>query len=266
LFINPNQITMLVGDSRPIELVDENGIAVSGATWIVGNGSVAHVIPPANGQPAFLQADAPGITALTGNYGNRTGIATVTVLPTGASLPPGTVIWSVPSLGSRGMRGLVHAVPSAAGPMLYAEDDGAYGGNGAIRAFDENGQQLWIWPPSPTDKFPLLIAGDNQGGAIYFASQDTPNQYDSYCYFGRVDQNGNETWEYQETNCWEDHGVAPDGTIYLVEPEYQNNGTATVVALDPTTGQVKFTVPLPGSGQDTEGIDATTEYDTNTGN
>ncbi|HEV2315551.1 MAG TPA: SBBP repeat-containing protein [Candidatus Acidoferrales bacterium] len=266
LFITPNQITMLVGSTQPIQLVDENGVSVSGATWSVGNTTVAQINPPANGQPTLLQADAVGITTLVGSYGNRTAVATVTVLPAGSALPNGAVLWSVPSLGPYGMRKIVNAAPGVGAPAVYAEDDGAYGGNGAIRAFDANGQQLWIWPPSSSDAFPLLAAGDNQGGAIYFASQDNPNQYDSYCYFGHVDENGNETWQYQETNCREDYGIAPDGTIFLVEPEFQNNGTVTVTALNPATGQMKFTVTMPGAGQNTSGADSSVLYDTNTDN
>jgi hypothetical protein len=265
LFIDPNQITMLVGKSQPIELVDENGVAVSGATWILANTTLAQTIPPTNGQPTFLQANSTGITTLIGSYGSRTAVASVMILPDGSPLPNGTLIWSVPSLGSYGMSAIVYPVSGPSGPSIYAEDDGAYGGNGAIRAFDANGQQMWIWPSAPSDKFPLLLSADSQGGAIYFASQDNPNQYESWCYFGRVDQNGNETWEYQETNCNEDYGVAPDGTIYLVEPEFQNNGTVTITALNPTTGQIKFTVPMPGASQNTS-LDESNLYDTNTEN
>jgi len=266
LFITPNQITMLVGGTQPIQLVDENGVSVSGATWSVSNTAVAQINPPANGQPTLLQADAVGITTLIGSYASRTAIANITVLPAGSSFPNGAILWSVPSLGPYGMRKIVNAAPGVGAPAVYAEDDGAYGGNGAIRAFDANGQQKWMWPPSSSDAFPLLAAGDNQGGAIYFASQDNPNQYESWCYFGHVDQNGNETWQYQETNCREDFGIAPDGTIFLVEPEFQNNGTVTVTALNPTTGQIKFTVTVPGAGQNTSGADSSNLYDTNTGN
>jgi hypothetical protein len=257
LFITPNQITMLVGNTQPIQLVDENGVALIGATWRLDSASIAQVVPPENGQPTLLKADAVGITILIGNYGNRTGTATVTVLPAGSALPTGAVLWSAPSLGPYGMSKIVDAVPGAGTPTLYAEDDGAYQGNGAIRAFDGNGQQVWIWPASSTDKFPFLLGGDNQGGAIYFANQDTPNQFQSYCYFGRVDQNGNETWQYQESNCDEDSAVGPDGTIYLLEDEFQNSGTNVVTALDPATGQIKFTVPLPGFDSFSGGADYT---------
>ena len=132
-------------------------------------------------------------------------------------------------------------------PDLYVEDDGARGGNGSIRALAADGQQKWIWPSAPSDQFPLLIAADDQGGAFYLVSQNTPGPFDTYCYYGRVDQNGNETWQYQASNCQDDYAIHPDGTIFLVEPDFQATNATVVVALDPTTGQIKFTIPAPGN-------------------
>ncbi|HEX5423452.1 MAG TPA: SBBP repeat-containing protein, partial [Candidatus Acidoferrales bacterium] len=247
LFVSPSQVTLTVGNTQPIELRDGNGVSISGATWTFSNPAIAQVNPPANGQPMLVQGNGVGITTLTASYANQTGAATITVLRGGSPLPSNGVVWSVPSLGSYGMPRIVDAVPSEGGPAFYAEDDGAYDGNGAIRAFDANGQQLSIWPASPSsDAFPLLVGGDNQGGALYFANQDNPGPFQSYCYFGRMDQNGNETWEYQESNCWEDTAVGPDGTIYLLEDDFQNSGNNVLTALDPTDGQIKFTVLLPG--------------------
>lgn len=249
---------LTVGNTEPIELVDGNGVSISGAAWSVSNPVIAQIDPPANGQPMLVQGNAAGITTLTAAYANQTGTATVTVLPGGGSLPSNGVAWSAPSLGSYGISKIIPAVPSQGGAAFYAEDDGAYAGNGAIRAFDVNGQQLSIWPgSSASDAFPLLVAADNQGGALYFANQDNPNQFQSYCYFGRMDQSGNETWEYQESNCNEDTAVGPDGTIYLLEDDFQNSGNNVLTALDPTSGQIKFTVLLPGFDTNEGGADYT---------
>lgn len=95
-------------------------------------------------------------------------------------------------------------------PSYYVEDDGAAGGNGAIRAISSTGQQQWIWPTGTSTRSPILAAADDQGGAIYFANNDTENQFQSCCYLGRVDENGNETWQYQMTNGYEDYAVHPD--------------------------------------------------------
>ena len=247
LFVTPNQITMLLGSTQPIGLVDENGVLVSGAAWTLRDASIAQIIPPNNGQPTLLQADAVGMTTLIGTYGNRTGITTVTVLPAGSGLPSGAILWSVPSLGAGRIGKTVQSFRVDANtPEFYAEDDGAFSGNGAVRALTADGSPKWVWRPAGTDNSPFIAAADNLGGVLYFATMDNPNQYDSYCYFGRLDENGNETWQYQETNCREDYAIHPDGTIFLVEPSFQNTNADVITALDPNTGQIKFTIPAPG--------------------
>ena len=246
LFVTPSQMTMLVGNKQSIQLLDENGVTLTNVTWAVNDPSIAQIIPPANGQPTLLQADALGITTLIGGYGNRTGTAQVTVLAAGSALPIGAIQWDVPSLGSAGISKSVQSVRVDENtPDLYIEDDGAYGNNGAIRALTADGQQKWIWPPTSSDKFPVLLAADDQGGAIYGANQDTPGPFNSFCYLGRMDETGNETWQYQTESCFGEIAIGPDGTIYLVD----ETSSTVITALDPNTGQAKFTVPLPGTGQ-----------------
>jgi hypothetical protein len=258
LFVTPNQATLTVGQTRSMQLIDENGVVLSNTTWSFDDNAVAEIIPPTNlGDPTLLQADTVGTTNFTATYGNRTGTAKITVLPAGAPLPIGTVQWSVPPLGSFGISKTIQSVRVDQNtPDLYVEDDGVYGGNGSIRALTADGQQKWVWPSTNQDKFPAVVAADDQGGVIYFANQDTPNQFGSYCYFGRVDETGNETWQYQESNCSEDYAIAPDGTIFLVEDSFQNTQTSVITALDPLTGQNKFTVPLPSASQQTFDVNA----------
>jgi hypothetical protein len=253
LFVTPNQATLTVGDTRSMQLIDENGVLINNSTWTFDDPSIAEIIAPQNpGDPTLLQGDTVGTTNFIASYGNRTGTAKITVLPAGAPLPIGAVQWSVPPLGSFGISKSVQSVRiDESTPDLYVEDDGSYGGNGSIRALTADGQQKWIWPNTLQDKFPLLVAADNQGGVVYFASQDNPGPFSSFCYFGHVDQSGTETWQYQESNCREDYAIAPDGTIFLVEDVYQNTDSTVITALDPATGQVKFTVPLPAASRAT---------------
>lgn len=259
LFVVPSQMTMLVGGSQAIQLLDENGVLLTGVNWSLDKPSVGEIVPPVGSEPTLLQADSVGMATLVGTYGSRTGTAQVTVLGVG-SLPAGAVQWDVPSLGAGGISAVVQSVPVDDNtPDLYVEDDGI----GTIRALTAGGQQKWMWPSSQSDAYPILLAADNQGGALYFANQDNPNQYDIYCYFGRVDETGNESWQYQETNCWEDYTFGPDGTIYLLEPSFQNNDTVVLTALDPSNGHTKFNVTVPGSGQNTLFIDGTFMYDPN---
>jgi hypothetical protein len=208
---------------------------------------VGIVEEPVNpGDPIVLRAIGVGTSAFSVASGNRTGQAQLTVLA-GTALPVGTVRWKLPSLGPYGISRIIQSERvNDDTPVFYIQDDGVAGGNGAIRALREDGQQKWIWPANGAARYPLVLAGDNFGGTIYIASNDVPNQFQGWCYLGRVDQGGIETWQYQFSNCYEDYAIhADDGTIFLLEPVFQNTASTQVTALDPNTGQIKFTIPVP---------------------
>jgi hypothetical protein len=207
---------------------------------------VAQINLPQNpGDPTVLQANGPGTANIVATSGSLSGTAKVTVY-SGTALPVGTIQWSVPSLGGQIGKTVQALQIDANTPNFYANDNGTF-----IRALSSNGQQMWVWPAPGVGRYTWLLAADNQGGAIYFAENDNENQFQSICYVGRLDGTGNESWQYQETNCYEDYAIGPDGTIFLMEDYFQNSNWSQVTALDPNTGQIKFGVPLPpaNSGQ-----------------
>ncbi len=256
LFANPNQATMLVGDTRAMQLLDENGALLSNATWTFDDSSIAEIVPPANpGDPTMLKADAVGTTTFIASSGNRTGTGKLTVLAAGSSFPIGAVQWSIPSLGGSGAFGITRTVQSLRidenTPDLYAQDDGALGGFGSIRALTSDGSHKWIWPAtaSSSNPTPVLLAGDDQGGAVYQALSNI----DSSSYLGRVDENGNESWRYSLGLPQFPllYAIHPDGTIFFVD-QVGSNGqgfTDVITAVDPATGGAKFTIPIPGVSQ-----------------
>lgn len=251
LFISPNEMTLLLGEERELQVLDENGAVVNNLSWNVQENSVGIVEEPVNpGDPIVLRAIGVGTSAFSVASGNRTGQAQLTVLA-GIALPVGTVRWKLPSLGPYGISRIIQSERvDDDTPVFYIQDDGVAGGNGAICALREDGQQKWIWPANGEARYPLVLAGDNFGGTIYIASNDVPNQFEGWCYLGRVDQSGIETWQYQFSNCYEDYAIhADDGTIFLLEPVFQNTASTQVTALDPNTGQIKFSLPLPQLSQ-----------------
>jgi IPT/TIG domain-containing protein/Big-like domain-containing protein len=249
LFVTPNQVSLPVGGTQAMQALDQNGVALASVTWSVDNTAVAQINLPQNqGDPTLLQANSPGTANLVVTSGNLSGTAKVTVY-TGTGFPVGTIQWSVPSLtpGMSYFSKMVQALRVDANtPDFYFNDGGTF-----IRALTSDGQQKRVWPAPGVGRYPYLLAGDNQGGALYFANNDTENQFQSICYVGRLDQTGNETWQYQETNCYEDYAIGPDGTIFLMEDSFQNTNWSQVTALDPNTGQIKFGIRLPAanSGQ-----------------
>ena len=178
LFVTPNQATLHVGDTRSMQLLDENGALINNSVWTFDDTTIAEIIPPQNpGDPTLLQADAVGATDFIATFGDRTGIAKITVLPAGAPFPIGTVQWAVPPLGSYGISKTVQSLRIDQNtPDLYAEDDGAYGGNGSIRGLTADGQQKWIWPSTNQDKFPVLVAADGRPGRSYLLRQSGHSQ------------------------------------------------------------------------------------------
>lgn len=246
LTVNPSNLNMIVGQTQAVQLLDQNGVAITNPTWSIANSSIATIIAPVNqGDPTLLQANAIGNTTLTGTStaDNRTGTAQVSILA-GTSLPIGTVQWEIPSLGTYGIANIVQSLRIDDNtPDFYVLDQGANGGNGAIRTFTADGQQKWMFT-APAGFAGNLIA-DDQGGVLYqaFAAAN----YTGYN-LARLDENGNQTWSWTNPNFPASNiAIHPDGTIYFVQPDYLNLGNSpfAVVALDGTTGQTKFAIPLP---------------------
>jgi hypothetical protein len=246
-------MNMVVGQTQAIQLLDQNGVPITNPTWSIADPSIAAIVPPVNqGDPTLLQANAIGNTTLTGTSpDNRTGTAQVSVLA-GTSLPIGTVQWEVPSLtSSPGGPGITNIVQSLriddTTPDFYVFDQGANGGSGAFRAFTADGQQKWMFTPSaPPNEELALLSGDDQGGFIYLRDDSSDQMM-----LGRVDENGNPSWLLSAPGialiAAPNVAIHPDGTIYFVQPDYLNTGKSptAVVALDGTSGQIKFAIPLP---------------------
>jgi hypothetical protein len=238
---------MVVGQTQAIQLLDQNGAPFTNPTWSISNPSIASIIPPVNqGDPTLIQATAIGNLTVTGTSPDgRTGTAQVAIL-SGTSLPVGTVQWEIPSLSS-GTQGIANIVQSLriddTTPDFYVLDWGANGGSGAFRALTADGQQKWMFTPSaPSGEELALLAADDQGGFIY-----QRDDWSDLPMIGRVDENGNQTWLLSAPGIASNVAIHPDGTIYLVQQDYLNTGHSptAVVALDGTTGQVKFAIPIP---------------------
>ncbi len=247
LIVNPSTMNMHVGQTQPIQLLDKNGVPFNNPTWSIGNPSIAAIVPPANqGDPTLIQANATGNTTLTGTSSDgRTGSAQVSILA-GTAIPIGTVQWEVPSFNT-GFGGIVQVVQSLriddTTPDFYLLDSSGNGDN-TIRAFTADGQQKWTFTPSAEPDTLGILAADDQGGLIY----KMDDSFSDVPFLGRVDQTGTPTW--LRAGSWGGRiAIHPDGTIYFVQswPAPAGISPSSVVALDGTTGQTKFTIPLPTS-------------------
>lgn len=248
LLLTPNEVTMLVGERQPLQVLEVDGSEIATATWEVSNLGLAEIVE--EGGQQLLQANAVGELTLTATYLDRTGEMKVNIiaLAAGETMPPGTVRWSAPPLPGTTTNTIIQSIKIDENtPDLYVGDWG--GANSYIRAFSASGNQRWVWPPQGQQRAAEPIMGDNSGGIIAF------NEYQSGSgardALSRIDQNGNEAWRRDLTMTWRgSHAVHPDGTIFILDQGMDaslNRLAATVTALDPITGNPKFTVTLPTS-------------------
>ncbi|HKF21771.1 MAG TPA: IPT/TIG domain-containing protein, partial [Candidatus Angelobacter sp.] len=126
----PPSLSLVVGQTALATPKDSSGNPVTGLTWTTKDPNIV----------SLSSDDPPLITALAvGSATVYAGDVTlpVTVYP-GTSLPPGTVLWSVPLGSGSGNISLVPAVPSANGADIFALDD-----TGTLTALDTDSTPVW---------------------------------------------------------------------------------------------------------------------------
>jgi hypothetical protein len=137
VLITPNEVTMLVGQSRSFRLVDQSGHAQHGVSW---NISDPGAFQASEGDDLTITARRAGDFQITANADGGSADATVKVME-GNSLPNGTAKWSSGSLPGCKNGKITPAVPSASGVDIYVQslcEDGEY-----LSAFTADGILVW---------------------------------------------------------------------------------------------------------------------------
>src|SRR5207302_2766434 len=62
-----------------------------------------------------------------------------------------------------------------------------------------------------------------------------------------LDENRKELWRHSIVDGEMGFALHPDGIVYIVQADYQNNGAVTLFAMDELTGATKFSILLPSS-------------------
>jgi hypothetical protein len=208
----PNVISMVVGDTRSIQALDNNGNPVTGLSWSSSN---TDVVTLSTDDPPIITAVSPGNVTITG--GQATADLTIYAGPT---FPTGTTIWSNAGDGS-GVYSIMPAVPSSTG----VADVFALQASGNVQAVKSDGTVGWTSNVGVGN----TLLPDFQGGLI------VANYQSVYKLDGLTGQ-PKPSYTYAVYG-----GQAPlihtDGTIFTVD----NN---SIVGLDSSTGQVKFSIAL----------------------
>jgi len=224
VLLAPNQINMVVGETRTISALNESGQQVAGLTWASSNSSIV----------SLSNADPPIITAVTaGHVTISAGTATADVTVWATALPTGTVQWSSSGTGG-GFYAVVPAVPSPNG----VADAFAFQNDGTVQAVTSDGATTWtadlnlVWGAVPDFEGGLVgvLYGDNEESVVkYSGTSGTPT---TMLTIG--------TPNHLESQL----GVHTDGTIFVIVGTYDGYVGASVVGIDSATGMQKFTVPV----------------------
>jgi hypothetical protein len=181
------------------------------------------VVSLSTDDPPVLTAVAPGHVTITA------GSASADVTVSSVALAPGTVLWSNPVNGAA-VDWILPAVPSATG----VADVFALSGR-TVYAITSDGATAWTADLSDFG-YPDLYP-DFQGGLVVSDLQKvvkldgvTGRRYPAYtspdsCDLFRV-------------------AIHPDGTIFA-DQQFCNSTHDSVIGIDPTTGTLKFQVPIP---------------------
>jgi hypothetical protein len=238
MLLSPNQMTLVVGETQPLQALNSDGTPLTGVSWSVDNPSIADFADDGLGN-FTLTANAAGQAVLTATSGTRSGTAAVTViqLSAGESLPAGTVKWSSPPLGTGAVTNIIQSrkVDEATPDFYVQETQFAYPFSAfRLRAMTADGRQLWSRPGDE-----LAIAGDNDGGVL-------AESFDPGVGLLSIAKDGTERWRSAVNfdRIEFKHAIHPDGTIFIAKVT-DNVTRLWLTALDGTTGLEKFSVPLP---------------------
>lgn len=137
LIITPDRATMLVGESRPFRLVDQNGHMQRHVSWSISDDDAFQAD---EGDELVITAKRAGDFRIRARSAEGAADATVKVME-GDQMPIGTVKWSAGAIKGCKSTKIIPAVPSPNGPDIYEQsqcEDGPY-----IAAYTADGIQLW---------------------------------------------------------------------------------------------------------------------------
>ena len=128
--VQPQDLNMVVGDSRTLLVTDLSGNPISGIGWATSDSTIV-----------TLSTDDPPVITAVGVGSAKVWAGdipvSVTVFAAG-SLPAGTPLWTLPVGGGSGNISLVPAVPSDSGADVFALDD-----SGTLTAISSDGFPVW---------------------------------------------------------------------------------------------------------------------------
>ena len=236
VYITPDEVTLSVGDVRPLKLVDGQGNTVDNVTWSVDDQSVA-IVTTATDAPASDPATNPPTPLLQGRSDGTVTITAVSALGTVqatarvfTTIPEGTALWAIyPDSVHDGFvwpQAFVKGQPKGPNDPTYFTGEYLDAGGASIRALDAGGQQLWR-TSVPTIAGESPFVGTADAGLLVATAPGLV----------KLAPSGEVAWTHEAGAAYESiAAVGYDGTIY----GHSNQG---FTVWDGATGAVRYTVP-----------------------
>ena len=228
--ITPQDIAMIVGQSRTVAVTDNSGNLVTGLGWRTDDLTIVSLSPD---DPPLITALAPGLaTVWAGDVSFPITVYAADAAPLGAPL------WTVPLGSGSGNLSIVPAVPSDSGADVFALD-----ASGTLSAIAADGQPVWRISGVPGASSATIIP-DFAGNALLktpYSFTDTQGNVQSTNKIQKADPNTHQitdlyTYSPVQTDArsFSDPSVASqaaipatDGTLFILD-------NVTVSIIDPS--------------------------------
>jgi hypothetical protein len=245
LRLTPQTITMAVGQTRRLSVLDDLGRAPANATWLVSDSAVATIDTSSTVQ---LTAVAAGAVTVTATWQGLTASTDVTVVAPEAVVA-GTTLWSAPPIGGS-VDKIVQGAPGPDGSRQVYALEGT-----TLRALSTDGAEAWAQEVGTVTQ----LSGDPLGGAVALVDTGTPDVPAYVLRHFDADGRMAEHAVPHASRGWKDaFAISPEGPLYLVECA---SGACSLTSKDIGLGGGGVAVPLP-TGTLTTCTDGTAEAPT----
>jgi outer membrane protein assembly factor BamB len=241
--ISPEKINIQVGESRRLQLLDDQAQELSGAVWSVDDTGLAD-IQEEDGR-AVLHAKAVGTVRVSAALGQETRLREIRIWPALQSLPAGATKWSLHDIG-RTIGRVIPSVPTEAGRHEFYLQQTATGST-YLRTIDEDGIQVWVWLMPEITHDVELICGDWLGGAE--VSADRADSFTLYA----IGSDGKLRWEHSVRGSRKALAISPADGVLLIS-QSMDGTAANLERIDERTGEEKFNGEIPSSYDEQVGV------------
>ncbi len=250
LSVSPATRTLVVGQQKPLQALDDFGTTPDGLTWVSSDTSIATVDATAG----TVQAVAPGVATITASVGSLSAQSTITVAA-GSLVIEGTALWtSTPVIATAPADSVYARRVGVDSPDMYVlETDGNIQ---LLRGLADGAEvSREVLPIMGWQNNITQFAGDQFGGVLLAVNDYSCSGHGCNSII-RAGGGTGSAWQYN-ADALSTFAQSNSGDVYVFETvqgpgDYRNNihystSWTTLVRLDGRTGAVLARTSLPRS-------------------